>query len=66
MLSQIPGISTSSSLAVLEHFKTLPNLIKSINEDENCLNNILITDINGKSRKISKTVITNIIGFLHN
>ena len=66
MLSQIPGISTSSSLAVLQHFKTLPNLIKSINEDENCLNNILITDINGKSRKISKTVITNIIGFLHN
>lgn len=64
MLCQIPGISSASALAILSHFKTLPNLIKSIQEDENCLNNICTTDSNGKSRKISKTAIATIIKFL--
>jgi ERCC4-type nuclease len=64
MLCQIPGISTSSALAILAQFKTLPNLIKSIELDENCLNNISTMDSNGKSRKISKTAIASIIKFL--
>jgi len=64
MLCQIPGISTTSALAILAQFKTLPNLIKSIETDENCLNNISTTDANGKSRKISKTVIASIFKFL--
>jgi ERCC4-type nuclease len=64
MLCQIPGISSASALAILSQFKTLPNLIKSIQEDETCLNNICTTDSNGKSRKISKTAIATIIKFL--
>lgn len=64
MLCQIPGISSSSALAILAQFNTLPNLIKSIQEDENCLNNVCTTDSNGKSRKISKTAIATIIKFL--
>jgi ERCC4-type nuclease len=64
MLCQIPGVSSVSALAILAQFKTLPNLIKSIQEDESCLNNICTTDANGKNRKISKTAIATIIKFL--
>ena len=64
MLCQIPGVSSASALAILAQFKTLPNLIKSIQEDETCLNNVSTTDSNGKSRKISKTAISTIIKFL--
>lgn len=64
MLCQIPGVSSTSALAILSQFKTLPNLIKCIQEDENCLSNVCTTDTNGKSRKISKTAIATIIKFL--
>lgn len=61
MLCQIPGVSSASALAILEQFKTLPNLIKCINEDKTCLNNVSTKDVNGKSRKISKTIIATIL-----
>jgi len=64
MLCQIPGISTTSALAILAQFKTLPNLIEQMKADEKCLNNIVTTDANGKTRKISKTAIATIIKFL--
>jgi ERCC4-type nuclease len=64
MLCQIPSISSTTALAILSQFKTLPNLIKSIQEDETCLNTICTTDTNGKTRKISKTAISSIIKFL--
>jgi ERCC4-type nuclease len=64
MLCQIPGISSTSALAILAEFKTLPNLIKAIEANETCLNNICTTDTNGKSRKISKAAIATIIKFL--
>lgn len=64
MLCQIPGVSSASALAILQQFKTLPNLIKSIQLDENCLNNVCTTDANGKSRKISKTTISTIVSYL--
>jgi crossover junction endonuclease MUS81 len=64
MLCQIPGISSTSALAILSHFKTLPNLISAIKENDTCLNNICTTDPNGKSRKISKTAIATLIKFL--
>jgi crossover junction endonuclease MUS81 len=64
MLCQIPGVSSSSALAILAQFKTLPNLITSIKEDETCLNNVCTIDANGKSRKISKTAIATIVKFL--
>ena len=64
MLCQIPGVSSTSALAILAQFKTLPNLIKSIETDETCLANISTVDTNGKSRKISKTAIATIIKFL--
>jgi ERCC4-type nuclease len=64
MLCQIPGISSASALAIFKEFKTLPNLITCLKENNSCLNNITTIDSNGKSRKISKTAIANIIKFL--
>ena len=64
MLCQIPGVSSASALAILSQFKTLPNLIQCIKDDEQCLSNICTTDANGKSRKISKTAIATIVKFL--
>jgi ERCC4-type nuclease len=63
MLCQIPGISSTSALAILAEFKTLPNLIKRVNEEPNCLSNICTVDANGKSRKISKTSIATIVRY---
>lgn len=64
MLCQIPGISSNTAIAILAQFKTLPNLIKCIQEDETCLNGVCTQDANGKSRKISKSVISTLIQFL--
>jgi ERCC4-type nuclease len=64
MLCQIPGVSSTSALAILAQYKTLPNLIQSLKENEHCLNNICMTDANGKNRKISKTAIATIVKFL--
>lgn len=64
MLCQLPGVSSTTAISVLREFKTLPNLIKSIQENERCLDNICSLDSNGKSRKISKTAINTIIKFL--
>ena len=63
MLCQIPGISSASALAILAEYKTLPNLIKRINEEPGCLNNICTKDANGKFRKISKTSIATIVKY---
>lgn len=64
MLCQIPGVSSVSAIAILSKFKTLPELIKALQEDTTCLNGISTTDANGKSRKISKTTIETIVKYL--
>lgn len=64
MLCQIPGVSSVTALAILSRFKTLPLLIQSLKEDNNCLNEIYTTDANGKNRKISKTTIATIVEYL--
>jgi len=64
MLCQIPGVSSVSAIVILGKFKTLPGLIKSIQNDPKCLDGISTCDANGKTRKISKTVIANIVKYL--
>ena len=66
MLCQIPGISSVTALTIMEKYKYLPNLVKCIQEDPDCLNGISTTDANGKSRKISKTTISTIVKYLGN
>jgi ERCC4-type nuclease len=64
MLCQIPGVSSVTAISIIKEFKTLPNLIKCLEEKPDCLNNITNTNNKGQTRKITKTSVTNIIKFL--
>jgi len=64
MLCQIPGVSSVTALAIMEKFKTLPNLIKEMDINKDCLDNISYTNTKGQTRKISKTSLANIVKFL--
>jgi ERCC4-type nuclease len=65
MLCQIPGISSTTAVAILKEFKTLPKLLEKIKEDEGeCLNNITYVNTKNQTRKINKTVVQNIKKFL--
>jgi ERCC4-type nuclease len=64
MLCQIPGISSVTALSVMEKYKTLPNLIKEIELNNDCLKDITSTNIKGQTRKINKTSLLNIVKFL--
>ena len=63
ILSQIPGISNVSACAIMSKFQTLPNLIDHIRNDPTCLNSIMC-ETKGKSRKLGKNVVENILKFL--
>ena len=64
MLCQIPGVSSQTAYAIFDKFKNMNNLIKSIENDKKCLNDICTIDSKQKSRKISKKTIENILAFL--
>ncbi|NDA89502.1 MAG: hypothetical protein EBY20_01105 [Alphaproteobacteria bacterium] len=64
MLCQIPGISSTSAIAVMKEFKSIKNLIEKVNENESCLKDISYVNAKGQIRKINKTVIANIIKYL--
>ena len=64
MLCQIPGISSVTAIAIMDKFKTIPNLIQEIQQNENCLKDISYQNSKGQSRKINKTSLANIVKFL--
>jgi ERCC4-type nuclease len=64
MLCQIPGISSVSAIAIIQKFKSLANLIKEIDTNCDCLNDVSYTNSKGQTRKINKTCATNIVKFL--
>jgi len=64
MLCQIPGVSSVTAIAIMKEYKTISNLIKELERDNSCLNNITYSNTNGQERKITKTSITNIFSFL--
>lgn len=64
MLCQIPGVSSITAISIIKEFKSLSNLIKCLEENPECLNNITNTNNKGQTRKITKTSIANIIKFL--
>ena len=64
MLCQIPGISSVTALSIMEKYKTLPNLIKEIELNNDCLKDITSTNAKGQTRKINKTSLLNIVKFL--
>lgn len=64
MLCQIPGISSVTALAIMEKYNNLPNLIKELELNNDCLKDISSTNVKGQTRKINKTSIGNIVKFL--
>ena len=64
MLCQIPGVSSNTALTIMEKYKSIANLIKELDLNPECLNNITCTNAKGSSRKINKTSVTNIVKFL--
>jgi ERCC4-type nuclease len=64
MLCQIPGISSVSAIAIIQKFKSLANLIKEIDTNGDCLNDVSYTNSKGQTRKINKTCATNMDKFL--
>lgn len=64
ILSQIPNVSSQSAIAIINKFKTIKNLIYSLEQDKTCLDDIVITGNTNKSRKLNKNVKENIIKFL--
>lgn len=66
MLSQIPGVSINIAKVIMVEFKTIKNLIKCIEEDDKCMDDIKIETKTKKMRKISKTAIKSIKKYLTN
>lgn len=64
MLCQIPGISSVTALAVMEKYKTIPNLIKELEVNNDSMKDLSYTNTKGQIRKINKTCIANIVKFL--
>jgi hypothetical protein len=64
MLCQIPGISAVTALAIMDQYKSLPNLIKELENNNDCLKDITSTNSKGQIRRINKTSIANIVKFL--
>lgn len=66
MLCQIPGISSVTAVAILNKYKTIRDLIKALELDPNCLQNMTYESSKGQTRKISKACLENIVKYLIN
>jgi len=64
MLSQIPGVSLAIATTISETYSSLGKLIDALKNDGTCLNNLNMTLSSGKTRRISKTAIINLINYL--
>ena len=63
ILCQIPGISAVTAISIMKKFGTFPNLIKELQLNINCLDDI-VCETKGKTRKIGKNCIENIKKYL--
>ena len=64
MLSQIPGISSVTALAIMEKYHTLSELLEALQENHECLKDLCYQTGKGQTRKINKTCIENIQKYL--
>lgn len=63
ILCQIPGISSTTAIAIMQHYDNFPHFIEELNKDPECISNMTY-EKNGKQRKINKSSIENIRQFL--
>ena len=64
MLCQIPGISSTTAITIIEKYKSISNLIKELENNKECMKDICYINTKGQERKINKTSIANIVKFL--
>ena len=65
LLCQIPGISSTTAIAIMKNFTSFAHLMDEIKTNPNCLDN-LTCESNGKTRKISKKCLESIFVYLGN
>jgi ERCC4-type nuclease len=63
MISQIPGISPVVAGVIMEKYSNIINLVNSLKNDPNCLDNFKINS-NNKERKIGKNIIAGLKEYL--
>jgi len=63
LLCQIPSVNSVSAKAILQKFNTLHLVMTSIRQDPACLSDIMCSS-NGKTRKLGRNVIQNVIHYL--
>lgn len=63
ILCQIPGISSLTAVAVMKQFHTFSNLIDAVRNNPQSLETV-VCESKGKTRKISKTCVQNIVAYL--
>jgi hypothetical protein len=64
ILSQIPGISSATSLAIMKKCGSLYNLLQKLSKDNDYLNDIVMVSTSGVRRKLSKRCIQSIKDYL--
>ena len=64
MLVQIPSVSSTAAIAIMQKFSTFSALMNALQTDSNCLNTITTTNKNGQSRKLTKPCIQAIFDYL--
>jgi len=64
ILSQIPGISTTTSMAIMDNFGSLFQLLEALKKDSHCLDALTYQTKGGQSRRIAKSSVGNIIQYL--
>jgi ERCC4-type nuclease len=63
LLCQIPGISSTTAIAIMQHFDSFAHLMDTIKENPKCLEN-LTCESGGKTRKINKKCLESITTYL--
>ena len=66
VLTQIPGVSSVTAVAIMKEFGTLNNLIEKLKADSTCVDNLKYETDKKQLRRINKTSIANILKFLIN
>jgi ERCC4-type nuclease len=64
ILSQIPGISSTTSLAIMSKFGSLYDLLMKLKEDQHCMDDMTYITSKGLTRRVSKSCISNIVQYL--
>ena len=67
MLAQIPKVSKNAAEAVMKNYKySIPKLVDALNENSDCLSEVVLSIANNKTRKLSKPCIEGIKKYMLN